>query len=74
MSARGWYFAGSISCLMIALVGFSALYEHFAGVMDADWLSMIFPFGLALNPVGLSSISIGALFASWLFRKLAKTH
>lgn len=74
MSARGLYVAGSILFFVVALVGFGALFEHFAGIMGAEWLKNIFPFGLALNPLALLGITLIALFISWLLLKVAKAQ
>lgn len=74
MNTRNLYVVGSICCFIVAFVGVEALYEHFAGLKGTEWLKNILPFGLALNPLSLLAITLIALFASWLFFKVAKAH
>ena len=64
----------SISCFVIAFVGFFALYEHWAGLKGSEWLTNIFPFGLALDRVKLLALTVIAGLMSWLFYRLARAQ
>jgi hypothetical protein len=57
----------------VAIVGFAALFEHFASIKDSAWLRNIFPFGLATDPTWLGVISVCALAASVLLLRNANT-
>jgi hypothetical protein len=56
----------------VAVVGFAALFEHFAALKDSAWLRNVLPFGLATDPTWLAAISQGALAVSVLLFRLAK--
>ena len=72
MTMQHAYAAFGLILGAVAIVGFAALFEHFAPVKDGAWLGNIFPFGLATDPTLLSVISVCALAVSVLLFRLAK--
>jgi hypothetical protein len=69
---RGARIAIGIFLGIVALVGFAALFEHFASIKDDAWLKNIFAFEIATYPTWLSLVSVGALIGSVLLLRIAK--
>lgn len=74
MTMQRAYAAFGLFLAAVSIVGFAALFEHFAALKDSAWLRNIFPFSLATDPRWLAIISVCALAASVLLFRLAKAR